>query len=134
MSLTLEKIILYPDDDIFDETKEFYHNKIGLEYTMEPTKYWVEFETGNVPIGLHHNSCFNDKFGKSVKRKFFAFNLDNLDELYALYKRLENNFKVADSVYPTDTHRLGILKENKNGFLFLVRDPMGNDVRINTLK
>jgi len=127
--MKLEKIILYPDDDVFDDVRDFYHEKLGLEYIGEPTKWWVEFETGSIPIGLHHNGCFDDPYGSVVKRQFLAFTIDDLNELQTLYNRLEKDFDVADTVYSTDTHRLGALKENDECFLFLVRDPMGNDVR-----
>ncbi len=131
MKIKLNKIILYPDDDVFEEVRDFYHDLIGLEYIVEPTKYWVEFETGGTPIGLHHNSCYKDGFGKKTKQQFFSFEIDSVEELKEKYNQLKNfGFTVAETVYSNDANRLGALMEGENAFLFLVRDPMGNDVRI----
>jgi hypothetical protein len=38
-------------------------------------------------------------------------------------------YKVSDTVYTNTSERLGLLKESEKGILFIVRDPMGNDVR-----
>ncbi|GEM_PF-3044630 len=127
----LEKIVLYPGDELFDAVRDFYHETLELEYTSEPSKYWVEFETGGTPICMHHNDCYKDEHEKTIKRRQIIFRVERAEEVYDKHRQLQaQGYSVADIVYPTDTNRLGAIMESPNGVLLVVRDPMGNDVRL----
>ncbi len=126
----LKKIILFPDDNIFNQTRDFYHDVIGFKYTKtKPSKWWVEFATGDTLLCLHHNNCYKDEFGQSPKRMLLSFLTENEQDLKEKYQKLKTIYKVSDSTYTNKTERLGLLNESERSVLFIVRDPMGNDIR-----
>ncbi len=96
----LKSIILFPDDNIFSETHDFYHDVIGFKYTKtKPNKWWVEFATGDTLLCLHHNNCYKDEFGQSPKRMLLSFMTGNEDDLREKYQTLLIQIKPNDLVF-----------------------------------
>jgi len=128
MKMKIEKIILFPDDNIYKEVQDFYHEIVGLEYANKPSKFWVEFESEPIQICLHHNNCYKEEDINSPRRHSFVFDVEDSDDLIKKHQELiKMGYKVCESAYPDNEHRLGklVIKES---VIMLIRDPMGNNV------
>ncbi len=135
MKLTFEKLILYPNDDMFVEVCDFYHKTIGLPYLKGPNTFWVEFDTGDIPLCLHHNNLYDNEYGSTTKRNHIVLCTDDKDEVIEKYNSLLKDNEVnLDELFPQGDNIIGSLKinEEKQRAVFIMRDPVGNYVHINS--
>ena len=136
MKLTHAKTILLPDEDMFEEVMNFYHKVIGLEYINGPNKYWVEFDTGTSRICLHENNRYDEIDDGRPKRDHIILTTDDKEGVLQKHKELQKmGYIASETTFPEKEHLLGAFFEKDSGtVLFMIKDPMGNYVQIESLE
>ena len=136
MKLTHSKTILFPDDDMFKEVINFYHNVIGLDCINELNKFRVEFDTGSSRICIHHNNRYDEVDDGHPKRHHIVLTTGDKEGIVRKHKELQKmGYIASETFFPEAGHELGCLFVTPEDIVvFLIKDPMGNGVQIEEIK